>query len=508
MKKFADHVSERPPYNLAIIGGGKACKFLLDLLKNGSLADLDIQVVGVCDINPKAQGVSYAGEMGIFTTKDYKKLLEIKDLDGVIELTGKQDVLVELLRLRPPGVGLLEYNMSRLLRELLMMNSEFSVAKQRMTQEEMALAFLINQANERIVVLNPNFSIIDANDAYLTAVGRTKEEVIGAHCYKVTHGLSVPCSSFHPDLGCPLIDTLRTGESAHIIHEHPSSETEPTYCDMVTYPLKDKRGKIVQVIEIWRDITDKLASRLQNRFNEMKEDLKKIIQEDRMISLGRLVASSVHEINNPIQGLMTLCSLMEAALREGDPGPSDLEEFRKNLSLMSRELERCGKIATGLLSFSRQSSIEYISVDLNDVLFQVISLTRHKMEIQNIRLIVKLSPEPLIINGDINQLQQCFLNLIFNGIEAMPEGGTLSISSAADDTQRQALILFRDSGIGIQEEHLDHIFDPFFTTKDEGQGIGMGLSIVYGVIKNHGGSVEAKSKQGEGTDFALKFSLI
>ena len=507
-KKPADYISESPPYNLAIVGGGKACRFLLDLLKNGSLVDLGIQVVGVCDINPEAEGIIFAKKMGIFTTKDYKKVLEIKNLDGVIELTGNQNVLVEFLHLRPKGVGLLEYNMSRLLRELLMMNLRFSVAKQQVAQQEMALEFLINQANERIVVLTPDFSIIDANDAYLRAVGRTKEEVIGGHCYKVTHGLSVPCSSSHPDLGCPLIDTLRTGESAHIIHEHPSSETEPTYCDMVTYPLKDKRGKIVQVIEIWRDITDKLASRLENRFNEMKADLKKIIQEDRMISLGRLVASSVHEINNPIQGLMTLCSLMEMTLKEGDPSPTDMEDFRKHLSLMSRELERCGKIATGLLSFSRQSGIEYINVDLNDILGQVISLTRHKMEIQNIRSIVKLSPEPLIINGDTNQLQQCFLNLIFNSMEAMPEGGTLSISSKADDIQRKASVLFRDSGIGIQEEHLDHIFDPFFTTKEEGQGIGMGLSIVYGVVKNHGGYIEAKSKHGEGTDFTLQFPLI
>jgi two-component system NtrC family sensor kinase len=507
-KKLADYISESPPYNLAIVGCGKACRFFLDLLKNGSLVDLGIQVVGVCDINPEAEGINLAKKMGIFTTKDYKKLLEIKNLDGVIELTDNQDVLVEAMHLRPKGVRRLEYNVSRLLRELLMMNLRFSVAKQQVAQQEMALEFLINQANERIVVLTPDFSIIDANDAYLRAVGRTKEEVIGAHCYKITHGLSAPCSSSHLDLGCPLIDTLRTGQSAQIIHEHPSPDAEPTYCDMVTYPLKDQGGEIVQVIEIWRDITDKLASRLENRFNEMKADLNKIIQEDRMISLGRLVASSVHEINNPIQGLMTLSSLMEATLKEGDLSPSDVEDFRKHLSLMSRELERCGNIATGLLSFSRQSSVEYINVDLNDILGQVISLTRHKMEIQNIRLIVKLAPEPLIINGDINQLQQCFLNLIFNSMEAMPEGGTLSISSAADDIQRRASILFRDSGIGIQEEHLDHIFDPFFTTKEEGQGTGMGLSIVYGVIKNHGGFIEAKSKHGEGTDFTLQFPLI
>ena len=125
----------------------------------------------------------------------------------------------------------------------------------------------------------------------------------------------------------------------------------------------------------------------------------KLIQEDRMISLGKLVASSVHEINNPIQGLLTFSRLMEKTLERGQPGPNDLEEFRTYLPLMTSELERCGNIISGLLSFSRHSEVEYKNMDLNELLKQVLTLSRHKMEIQNIRLDVGLTLEPFDCKG-------------------------------------------------------------------------------------------------------------
>ena len=207
-----------------------------------------------------------------------------------------------------------------------------------------------------------------------------------------------------------------------MIHEHTISSDRAIYCDMVTYPVKDPAGEIVRVIEVWRDITEELSSRWERRARALKADLRKLIQEDRLISLGKLVASSVHEINNPIQGLLTFSHLMQEILDESEPDAEDLEKFREYLSLMSRELERCGGIVSGLLSFSRTSSTDFKDVDLNEILEQVISLTRHKMELQNIQLNTELSPKPLLINGDPNQLQQCFLNLVFNAIEAMPGG--------------------------------------------------------------------------------------
>jgi len=239
---------------------------------------------------------------------------------------------------------------------------------------------------------------------------------------------------------------------------------------------------------------------------ELKSDLQKLVQEDRMISLGKLMASCAHEINNPIQGLLTFSHLMQEILAEGKPSSKDLEQFKKYLSLMSKELERCGSIVSGLLSFSRESPREHKDIDLNEVLDAVITLTRHKMELRNVDLISYLYPELLMIHGNGHELQQCFLNLIFNAIEAMPQGGQLNIISKLERAKKNVRVEIVDTGYGISRENLDHIFDPFFTTKEQGEGTGLGLSIVHSVIKNHGGNIKVSSKVGEGTSFVLNFS--
>ena len=224
-----------------------------------------------------------------------------------------------------------------------------------------------------------------------------------------------------------------------------------------------------------------------------------------MISLGKLVASCVHEINNPIQGLLTFSRLMEEILAIGQPTSKDLEEFKGYLSLMTPELERCGKIVSGLLSFSRETALEYKSINLNEVLEAVIALTHHKLELQSIKLATHLDPGLLWVRGNASRLEQCLLNLVFNAIEAMAEGGDLWVASELDSAQNQVRVEIRDTGSGIHKKNLNHIFDPFFTTKEAGQGTGLGLSIVYGIVKNHGGDIRVESEVGKGSSFLLKF---
>jgi signal transduction histidine kinase/FixJ family two-component response regulator len=380
--------------------------------------------------------------------------------------------------------------------------------EQQLVLEKMSSDFLIQQSTAKIVVLNTDFTIAEANEAYLKAIGKPKEEVIGVYCYQVSHGLEVPCSSSRPEMKCPMVETLRTGTSSHVIHEHPGPDGYPTYCNIVTYPLKDQNGEIFQIIEIWRDITEEFSNRWEKRVKEIKSDLQQLVQEDRMISLGKLAASCAHEINNPIQGLLTFSRLMEDTLTEGKPSESDLAQFKKHLALMSRELERCGSIISGLLSFSRESKQEYTDVDLKEVLETVLTLTRHKMNLAGIELITELSLEGLMVKGDANQLQQCFLNLVFNAVEAMPGGGELRIVSEYDRTNKTAHIQIQDNGCGIPEEELDHIFDPFYTTKSEREGTGLGLSIVYGVIKNHKGDIKVNSTVEKGSTFIVDIPTL
>jgi signal transduction histidine kinase len=493
---------------LAVVGGGRACKYFLNLLRNESFTYLKVNIVGVCDINPEAEGLVLAKELGIYTTDNFKDLFKIEDLDSIIELTGKEDVLLEIIRLRPINVGVIEHNIGRLMRKLFEVDQRLRSAEEQLVFEKNFSDFLIQQSTAAIVILNTDFEIVETNDPYLKAVEKSKQDVIGEHCYEISHGYNVPCSSSRPDMKCPLVETLRTGKSAHVIHEHPRPGGHLKFCNLVTYPLRDQNGEIYQIIEVWRDITEQLSSRWDKQVKELKSDLQKIVQEDRMISLGKLVASCVHEINNPIQGLMTFSYLMQEILAEGKPSSEDLELFKSHLSFMSKELERCGNIVSGLLSFSREAPKEFKEIDLGEVLNSVINLTSHKMELRNIDLTTRPYPGLLIIQGDERELQQCFLNLIFNAIEAMPEGGQLQISSELDNDKKNVRIEFQDTGYGITKENLSYIFDPFYTTKGEGKGTGLGLSIVYGITKNHKGKIKVNSKVGEGSSFVLTFPVL
>ena len=505
--EIIEYAPEKLALNMAIVGGGRACKFFLRLLENNPFSFLDINIVGVCDINPDADGLCLAKEMGIYTTQKLQDLFKIKGLDSVIEVTGSREVLLELIQLRPKGVAVIEHNIGRLLRSFVMLDGSLKSAQQQLFLKDMIADFMMQQTNEPVVILSPDFTISEANEAYLKSVDKPRNEVIGAHCYEVSHGLSVPCSTWASEIGCPLEETLRTGQSAHKLQEHLTAGNNIAYCDMITYPIKNANGEIVRVVEICRDVTEELSSRISRRVEEFKTEMPKLIQEDRMISLGKLVASCVHEINNPIQGLLTFCHLMEEIMDEGEPGPNNLEQFRIYLSLMSGELERCGEIVSGLLSFSRESPTAFKHIDLNEILRSVIRLTHHKMELQNIDLDERLSGMPLIIRGDINQMQQCFLNLIFNAFEAMPQGGRLSVTSRLDTATKHAYVEIQDTGSGIADENVNRIFDPFFTTKGEGKGTGLGLSIVYGVLKNHKGNIEVKSELGKGSVFTLTFPI-
>lgn len=488
---------------LAIVGGGRACRFFLKLVRLGNLPYLDIEIIGVCDIDPQAEGYRMARRLGIYTTTDFRDLFTLAGLDGIIELTSNRDVLVDLIKLRPARIGIVEHNIGRLLRNLFTVDQKLRRAERQIIFETAVRDFLIQQNRQCIVVINTDFSIDSVNDAYLEAIGKPRDEVVGAPCYQVIHGLEAPCDSLRNGMVCPMLETLRTGESTRGIHALATARHGQSLHDIVTYPVRDAHGDTRRVIEIWMDIEGELASRWKQREQELKSDLNKLIQEDRLISLGKLVASCVHEINNPIQGLLTFSHLMKEMLAADPLSAADIGKMREFATLMADELERCGHIISGLLSFSRETRTAFRTVDLNSVIRTVTDLIRHRLELQDIGFRMNLSRRPLFVCGDAGRLQQCFLNLMFNAVEAMSAGGRLTIATAAGDDPRTASIVIGDTGHGIPQKHLSHIYDPFFTTKPMGEGTGMGLSIVYGVVKHHRGKIQVDSTVGRGTTFTI-----
>ncbi len=244
------------------------------------------------------------------------------------------------------------------------------------------------------------------------------------------------------------------------------------------------------------------------RLEREVEDQARILHQDKMMSLGRLAASVVHEINNPLAGILNYCRLMLRILKRGEISAEQLEKFTRYLDLVEKETSRCSQIVSGLLTFSRKSPAAFGPVAVDDLMQRCILLCQHKLELNNIQLELDIAAGLPAIRGDLNQLQQCIINLVFNAADAMPQGGSLTLAAARGQASSEVCLRVTDTGAGIPEKDLPHIFEPFYTTKDEGYGVGLGLSTVYGIIQNHQGSVQVDSQLGKGTTFVLRLPSI
>ncbi len=243
--------------------------------------------------------------------------------------------------------------------------------------------------------------------------------------------------------------------------------------------------------------------RYVRRLEQELADQSHILHQDKMMSLGRLAASIVHEINNPLAGILNYVRLMIRRLDKPHIDEVLIDKFRRDLDVVFRETERCSKIVSNLLLFSRKSEPVFGDVDIRELIDRCMLLSGHKLELSRIQWTVTVEEGLPNIRGDMNQLQQALINLIFNAIDAMPDGGRLQIEAAAAVSADAVILTVTDTGTGIAPDVLPHIFEPFFSTKAEGYGVGLGLSTVYGIVERHGAKIDVQSTPGKGAAFSL-----
>jgi PAS domain S-box-containing protein len=258
----------------------------------------------------------------------------------------------------------------------------------------------------------------------------------------------------------------------------------------------------IGMVGFFRDLRE--IRRMEQQF----ADQTRLLHEHKMISLGKLSASVVHELNNPLAGILNYIRLMLKIIKRGDLEQKKIEKFQKHLTLVESETSRCSQIVSNLLAFSRKSELELKAMSINELLEKCILLSQHKLMLQNIQIKTDLDPGIPMVLGDFNQTQQCVINLIFNAIDAMPDGGTLTLASSFDPEKKMVEIKIEDTGCGIAEEDLHQIFDPFYSTKMEGEGLGLGLSMVYGIIDRHKGSITVDSELEKGTIFTIRLPSL
>jgi len=210
--------------------------------------------------------------------------------------------------------------------------------------------------------------------------------------------------------------------------------------------------------------------------------------------MGRLTSQVAHELNNPIYGIMNTLELLKTEI------PSDSKR-RRILDLSLSETQRLSEMLRSMLSFSKPQEEVRRKININRLIEDILLFLEKQLRESNVKIKTKLNQNISHITASPNQIRQVILNIAANAKEAMPKGGTLTVETLSKNNQ--IVIKIRDTGVGIPGEIRDKIFDAFFTTKQKIKGVGLGLSVCYGIIKDHGGDIRVKSKTGEGTTFSI-----
>ncbi len=287
-----------------------------------------------------------------------------------------------------------------------------------------------------------------------------------------------------------------TGEIERIEHGTATKDGEIKHWLISKIPMWiDRDGAVSHVITVGEDITDRVEA---NRA---------VARAEKLAAVGRLAAGVVHEINNPLATISACAEALESRVNEGAfEGSEALDDLREYLGLIRSEAFRCKNITMGLLDFSRSRSSERTPVDVGEVVDSAARLLSHQKRGSGITFDIKKESSMPSVSGDPGQLQQVIIALATNAVDSMPNGGQLTITTKRNG--RSVLIEVTDTGLGIAPENVPKIFEPFFTTKEVGKGTGLGLAVCYGILTEHGGSLDVQSTLGVGTTFTILLPAI
>jgi PAS domain S-box-containing protein len=372
---------------------------------------------------------------------------------------------------------------------------------------------ILNGIRDFILIISPDQKILEVNDVFLKRMGYRRHEVIDRPCYEVFQRITRKSSNCHEK--CPLDQVIRKRRHCQVELSRVDQEGKTWYTELTIFPIWEKKGKIHKFIEISRDITQRKADEEKNREHlqkmveertrQLRESHEKLLHQDKMASLGKLSSSVVHEINNPVAGILNLVLLCKRILKEDTVTGSQLDQFSRYLDLMETETRRVTRITGNLLAFARQSKIEVTRFDVNELMEQTLMLNANLLRLNKIRIIEELEKNLPLIKGSEDQIQQVIMNLISNAVESMAQTSRkrLTLKTCATPDRQAVKVQIRDTGTGIPRAHLSKIFEPFFSTKKKGKGVGLGLSVVYGIIEEHGGKLYVDSTEGRGTCFTI-----
>jgi two-component system, cell cycle sensor histidine kinase and response regulator CckA len=349
-----------------------------------------------------------------------------------------------------------------------------------------------NAIPDMVMVLDRQHRILRANSAMATVLGESEEDLIGRFCFELFHDENAPPAF------CPHSILLKDG------NKHSTEVFEPKFgstFDIRVSPLSDETGTVIGSVHIVRDIT------------EQKSLQRQLLQAQKMESLGTLAGGIAHDFNNLLQVILGYSDILLFKRQQKDPDYEALHTIRQ-----------AGKdgaeLAKGILAFSRRLEPNARPLNLNNEILRVRRML-NRMVPKMTRIETLLADNLMTVNADPGQMEQVLLNLVVNAHHAMPDGGRISIETSNvtlnDDYSRThlevapgeyVLLTVSDTGHGMDKEVMEHIFEPFYTTKGPSEGTGLGLAMVYGIVKSHKGHITCYSEPGTGTEFKIFLPAI
>ncbi len=355
--------------------------------------------------------------------------------------------------------------------------SELRRLERRLAESERLYRTMV-QANREGIALQGTEGLLSANPAFQEMFGLAEEELAGRELLELL------------DPGCrrEFLTWIRgleqEGAVSPVFEGRGLRRGESFHLELVAAPVALEGGRAL--LFSVRDVTQR---------RRMEEQL---IQSERLAATGKLAFELAHEVNNPLSGIITYAYLLAEDLEQAGSVPANLEKIIKLAN-------RCKIIVRGLLDFARDEGPGRESLDLNQVLRDALSLVEGHLVLRQVELVLDLAADLPRVYGQRIKLEQVFLNLVVNAAEAMEGKGRLEIASRAEGDE--VVMSFRDWGAGMPPEVLARVFEPFFSTKERDKGVGLGLAIVHGIVKQHGGRLEVESEPGRGSCFRVRLPV-
>jgi PAS domain S-box-containing protein len=322
-----------------------------------------------------------------------------------------------------------------------------------------------------VSIIDREFRLVRVNKAFAHAFGMHPKEVVGKTCYELVREAGESWFSY------PHKKTAETKKPNTVEFFEPHLKI---YLEVSTSPIFDDKGEVVATVHTAKDITQR----------------KEIEKYQRLSQLGKLVADMAHEVNNP---LMIISGNAQLSLMEG----TKEEEIKNNLRVIFEESHRAKDIIQRLLRFSRPSKGETKEVDINNSIEKIVAIVKHQFMLVNVKIKRNYLENPPLIAIDEQQMQEVFMNLVNNAKEAMPNGGTITITTSLEEDFLR--IDFKDTGCGMSEEVKKKLVEPFFTTKEKGTGLG--LAVCYGIVKAYNGELKFESELNKGATATVLLPL-